>query len=66
MPTVLITGTNRGIGLAFTKQYAEAGWRVLACCRAPESASALNALAAKHTNIEVFTLDVANFSQIDA
>jgi len=66
MPTVLITGTNRGIGLAFTKQYAEAGWRVLACCRAPESASALNALAAKHNNIEVFTLDVANFSQIDA
>ncbi|MCH9798952.1 MAG: SDR family oxidoreductase [Betaproteobacteria bacterium] len=66
MPTVLITGTNRGIGLAFTKQYAEAGWRVLACCRAPESASALNALTAKHNNIEVFTLDVANFSQIDA
>jgi len=66
MSTVLITGTNRGIGLAFTKQYAEAGWHVLACCRAPESASALNALAAQHTNIEVFTLDVANFTQIDA
>lgn len=66
MPTVLITGTNRGIGLAFTKQYAEAGWRVLACCRVPESASTLNALAAKHNNIEIFTLDVANFSQIDA
>jgi NAD(P)-dependent dehydrogenase (short-subunit alcohol dehydrogenase family) len=66
MPTVLITGTNRGIGLAFTKQYAEAGWRVLACCRAPDSASALNALAAKHNNIEVFTLDVAHFAQIDA
>lgn len=66
MSTVLITGTNRGIGLAFTKQYAEAGWNVLACCRAPESASALNALAAQHTNIEVFTLDVAKFTQIDA
>lgn len=66
MSTVLITGTNRGIGLTLAKQYAEAGWRVLACCRAPESASALNALATQHTNIEVFTLDVANFSQIDA
>jgi NAD(P)-dependent dehydrogenase (short-subunit alcohol dehydrogenase family) len=66
MSTVLITGTNRGIGLEFTKQYAEAGWQVLACCRAPESANTLKTLAAKHTNIQTFALDVANFDQIDA
>ncbi len=66
MSTVLITGTNRGIGLAFTKQYAEAGWNVLACCRAPESAGALNALAAQHANITIYALDVANFTQVDA
>ncbi len=66
MNTVLITGTNRGIGLEFTKQYAEAGWQVLACCRAPESANALNALASKHANIKTYALDVANFAQIDA
>ena len=52
MSTVFITGTNRGIGLEFTKQYTEAGWDVLACCRKPAAASELNALAAKHANIK--------------
>jgi NAD(P)-dependent dehydrogenase (short-subunit alcohol dehydrogenase family) len=66
MSTVLITGTNRGIGLEFTKQYAEAGWDVLACCREPNTADALNALASKQANIKIFALDVSNFSQVDA
>ncbi|MFV1922070.1 MAG: SDR family oxidoreductase [Methylotenera sp.] len=66
MSTVFITGSNRGIGLEFTKQYAEAGWNVLACCRHPESADKLNALAAQHSNITVYPLDVANFNQVDA
>lgn len=66
MSTVLITGTNRGIGLEFTKQYAQAGWDVLACCREPENASALQVLAAQHSNIQIHALDVANFSQVDA
>ncbi len=65
MSTALITGTNRGIGLEFTKQYAEAGWDVLACCRSPENAKALNALASKHANITLYALDVANFAQVD-
>lgn len=66
MSTVLITGTNRGIGLEFTKQYAEAGWNVLASCRHPESADKLNALANQYTNITIYPLDVANFKQVDA
>ena len=66
MSTTLITGTNRGIGLEFAKQYAEAGWNVLACCRHPESADKLNALSAKHSNITIYPLDVANFKQVDA
>lgn len=65
MSTVFITGTNRGIGLEFTKQYAEAGWNVLACCRHPKSADKLNALAAQHNNISIYPLDVANFKQVD-
>lgn len=30
MPTVLITGANRGIGLEFAREYAEGGWEVIA------------------------------------
>ena len=63
---VLITGANRGLGLEFTKQYAANGWNVLACCRHPQSAMALQTLAATHSNIKVHTLDVADFAQIDA
>ena len=36
--TVLITGSNRGIGLAFAQAYAEAGWNVIATSRSPENA----------------------------
>ena len=63
---VLITGANRGIGLEFTKQYANDGWNVLACCRHPQSAIDLTALATTHSNVKIHTLDVADFAQIDA
>jgi NAD(P)-dependent dehydrogenase (short-subunit alcohol dehydrogenase family) len=33
MPTVLITGANRGIGLEFARQYSEEGWDVVATAR---------------------------------
>ncbi len=65
MPTTLITGANRGLGLEFVKQYATAGWRVHACCRAPEAAETLSRLAADNSAITLHTLDVADFSQID-
>jgi NAD(P)-dependent dehydrogenase (short-subunit alcohol dehydrogenase family) len=63
---VLITGANRGIGLEFAKQYAEAGWNVLACCREPLSAMALQTIASTHDNVQILSLDVADFAQIDA
>lgn len=59
--TVLITGSNRGIGLELARQYAADGWRVLACCRAPEQASALSG-----HDVELHRLDVANQATIDA
>ena len=33
MPTVLITGANRGIGLEFARQYSSDGWDVVATAR---------------------------------
>ena len=33
--TILITGANRGIGLALSSVFAKFGWQVLACCRNP-------------------------------
>lgn len=45
MGTVLITGANRGIGLEMARIYAGQGDRVIACCRDPEGADALNQLA---------------------
>lgn len=45
MPTALVTGADRGLGLAFVRAYAQRGFRVHACCRTPDRAYALRALA---------------------
>ena len=65
-PTVLITGSNRGIGLAFAEWYAEHGWNVVATCRSPERADDLNALAAEYGNLSVEQLDVTREDHIRA
>src|SRR5260370_28857684 len=59
MPTVLITGANRGLGLEFARQYATSGWRVIATSRAPEKADALHALGQR---VSVHRLDVADLA----
>ena len=56
MPTILITGANRGLGLEFAKQYAAAGYRVFATAREPKQAGELSALAKKHTTLSVHAL----------
>ncbi|MAF83685.1 MAG: short-chain dehydrogenase [Chromatiales bacterium] len=66
VPTVLITGSNRGIGLEFAQQYAERGWTVIATARKPAQADALNALASKYDNFIVEQLDVTDFNRVDA
>lgn len=65
MPTVLITGSNRGLGLEFTRQYSQAGWQVLAACRDPADAPELAALAVRHPALELHRLDVGDFDAID-
>jgi NAD(P)-dependent dehydrogenase (short-subunit alcohol dehydrogenase family) len=44
MPTLLVTGANRGIGLEFARQYAADDWRVIATVRDPSEASELRAV----------------------
>jgi NAD(P)-dependent dehydrogenase (short-subunit alcohol dehydrogenase family) len=65
VPTVLITGSNRGLGLEFTRQYCAAGWQVLAACRDPDSAPELAVLAAQYRALERQRLDVSDFDAID-
>jgi len=64
MSTILITGTNRGIGLELSRQYASDGWTVFACCRSPDNAHALQRLA-KDSNgtIQVCPLEVTDAAQ---
>ena len=67
MPTVLVTGANRGLGLEWVRQYGAADWHVIACARRPGDATELQALAAKHSRrIEIHALDVTDFAAIGA
>jgi len=65
MPTVLITGANRGLGLEFARQYAAGGWQVYATCRRPEKAAELRALAAANSAVRIAALDVTDHAQVD-
>ena len=58
MDRVLITGSNRGIGLEFTRQYLESGWRVYATCRRPAEAQSLHTLAKIHDGLSIHRLDI--------
>ena len=64
--TVLVTGANRGLGLEFARQYAAAGWNVIATARDPEHAAELRALAAANRKIAIDALDVTDHASIAA
>jgi NAD(P)-dependent dehydrogenase (short-subunit alcohol dehydrogenase family) len=55
MPTVLITGANRGIGLEFAKQYSEDGWDVIATAR--QSSDELESLGVRVEPLELSDLE---------
>lgn len=57
----LVTGANRGLGLAFVRQLLDRGDDVIASCRQPGKATALNTLAGEFpARLHVLPLDVAN------
>jgi NAD(P)-dependent dehydrogenase (short-subunit alcohol dehydrogenase family) len=59
MPTILITGANRGLGLEFARQYVAEGWNVIATARNPASSAELKELAKKKT-VSLEALDVTS------
>jgi NAD(P)-dependent dehydrogenase (short-subunit alcohol dehydrogenase family) len=61
MPRLLVTGAGRGIGLELARQYAAAGWEVVATVREPEKARDLAALG-----VRVEPLDMRDFAALRA
>ena len=66
MRRILITGSNRGIGLALIKQYlTQDDTTLIATCRDPERANALNAIVnANPERVRVVQLDVIDKQSI--
>ncbi|MGI9309054.1 MAG: SDR family oxidoreductase [Gammaproteobacteria bacterium] len=65
-PTVLITGSNRGLGLEFARQYAALDWNVIASCRNPDAADELQKLASEYPRVAIETLNVTSDAQVVA
>lgn len=63
MPSVLITGANRGLGLAFATSFAADGWSVHACCRHPEKCRPLQQLG---EGVQLHRLDVTDGLQVES
>ncbi|MDC1113768.1 SDR family oxidoreductase [Methylophilaceae bacterium] len=63
-PSVLITGSNRGIGLKLVEQYAKKNFYVLATCRDISHADQLDSMAKQYSNIQILALDVAQSEDI--
>ena len=66
MHNVLITGSNRGIGLEWVRMYAQQDWHVFATCRNPNKAYELQNIAKENHNISIHQLDVTNQNEINS
>ncbi len=61
MPTILISGANRGLGLEFTRQYLADHWTVIATARDLATAADLRALSGEYpATLRLAELDVAS------
>lgn len=60
--TVLITGSNSGIGKLAAETFAQKGWTVIATMRSPEKAGSLQS----YSNVHIYPLDVSSSASITA
>lgn len=66
MANIVITGANRGIGLALVRNYVANGDRVYALCRNPDQASELNQIATSSAGkLTLHPIDMADGQSID-
>lgn len=66
MANVLVTGSNRGLGFEWVRQYAAEGWRVCATCRHPAESRKLHEVASQHPNVSIHRLDVTKPDEVNA
>lgn len=67
MPTLLISGANRGLGFNLLKLYDADGWTIHACCRNPNSATELQEVAAASDGrITIHPLEVDKAESVTA
>jgi NAD(P)-dependent dehydrogenase (short-subunit alcohol dehydrogenase family) len=67
MPSVLITGANRGLGLEFARQYSAEGWQVFAACRSPSSANHLHEIKKRvDSRLTILPMDVTDLASVRA
>ncbi|MSO65150.1 MAG: SDR family oxidoreductase [Alphaproteobacteria bacterium] len=66
MPTILITGANRGIGLGIARLFVAKDWHVIATCRRPDRAEALRTLARQGPGqVTIHALEVGDLAAVD-
>ena len=63
MGSILVTGSNRGIGLELARAFARQSWRVFATCRDPDEAAELRELDREHALVSIHQLDVRSAEQ---
>nr|XP_018907666.1 PREDICTED: uncharacterized protein LOC109037447 [Bemisia tabaci]XP_018907667.1 PREDICTED: uncharacterized protein LOC109037447 [Bemisia tabaci] len=69
IPSVFITGASRGLGLEFVKQFLSSPLVktqvVIAACRSPDKANALQDLKKNDSRLHIVQLDVCQFDSYD-
>ena len=60
MPTAIVTGASRGLGLALSRALADRGWRLVIDAREPTALQEAAAELARRTDVAALAGDVAD------